>query len=309
MSESLILIDGWDVTIPAAAEQSRQSMLSLLESVDVEGQLPANGTGQCLADEIAAAMSQAKAWMAEVERVSKELREPYFQQSKKIKAASDTFVMPLAEVLARLGRKLAEYEAEKKRIEANLERQRQEEAARLRRGEEARQRAAEDERRRQEQAERERLAEIERATLAESNAKRRAELEAEAERERQRQATSDAEREKARLAEQEKLATIDNGGLRYEAPKTEGVSVKVSFEFEITDPLALANFAKQNGRGWINQERFCEAFFKRDITEYINCPGVDLDIPGLAIRRAVATTVKRAKGPRTLNVASTSVSL
>ena len=304
-----MIIDGWQVFIPAAAEQQRQAVLDKLDQVDID-EIPANALGQSIAQEIVEALSEVKRWMAEVETVSKELRTPYFEQAKKIKATSDTFLLPVAQRFAQVDRKLAEYEAEKKRIEIQLERQRQAEADRLRREEEAKQRAAEEERRRQEQAERDRLAEIQRKALEATNAKLKAEAEEIMRAERERQAAAEAQREAERQAERDRLTTVDSQLVKYDAPKTDGVSVKVAYEFDITDPLALLVWCKANGRGWYNPERLADCFFKRDVMEAINSPGFDYaSVPGLTVRKVVSSTVRKAKGPKVVNVSATRVEL
>lgn len=307
-SESLMVLSGWDITIPPSAEQARQEVLNAMAAADLEGEIPQNGLGQGIAGEIAAVMSNVKTWMAEVERVSKALREPYFDHAKKIKATSDVFLMPVAERLAKLGQKLAEFEAEKKRVEIELERQRRAEAERLRREEEERQRQAEAERRRQEQAERDRIELLERDAKKASSEAQRKRLEDEAAEERKRQDEAQTARDNQRLAEQQQLAAIDTGGVRYDAPQTQGVSVKVAYEFEIQDPVALLKWCWDRKPAWINVPRLLESFYKRDITEYLNS-ATDRNIPGLRVYQAVAANVRRQRTPRALTVQSTKTEL
>jgi hypothetical protein len=226
MSDALITLNGWFIDVTSRAEQARADMLAELEAADYDGELPQGAVGQQIASDMVLAIGRSKAFRAEVERVSKELREPYFNHAKKIKATSDLFVAPVAEVEARISQRLAEFEAAKRRIEIELERRRQEEAA--------------------------------------------------------------------------KAGVPVESITHYEAPKTEGVQVKVAYEYEVTDRRAFVEWCWRTGKAFINDI----TFFKRDVMEYINSQDVDRNIPGLRVYQAVGTTVKRAKGPRTLTVQS-----
>lgn len=342
MSQELIVLTAWDVITTPVAEVERQSLLDKLDAADFDGELPANSLGQSIADQMAQALSVVTGWMGALENLSKTLRQPYFEHAKRIKATSDEFMFPLAQRVADLQAKLAEFEAEKKRVEIALERQRQAEAAEARRKEEEIQRQAEAERRRQEQVERERLDAIEReqrrieterqreiqeaarqARMIE-NAQARADAQAkanqlaaeEAERKRlaeiarkqesDRQAAADMQRDQQRQAEQERLVAIDQGGLRYDAPKTEGVRVNVGWEFDITNQRHFAEWCWKTGKTFVREV----VFDKRAMTQWINDPTTDrANLPGLAVRQVIGATVRKAKARPVITVQSSKVEL
>lgn len=296
---ALITTSGWDVTIPSEAEQSRQAVLDVLDAADFDGSIPATELGQSIANEISAALGQCDAFMADVERMSKDLRQPYFEMSKAIKAKGDEFNMPLAVKRRELHNKLAEFEAAKVRAEQHQRELKEREAAQLRREEEARQRAAEEQRQADEKAERDRLAAIQRAALDAQNAKARAECEAAWKAEQARQAQAEADRNAQRDADQQKLAVIERSKeLCFEAPKTAGVAVKVAFDFEVENKEQFAKWCWSSGRGhWIRALEFA----KRDVCEYLNSDDADRNLPGCRVFQALGAAIKKPKN-RTIDV-------
>lgn len=274
-----------------------------------EGPLPVSAIGQEIADDIAQAAGQAKAFLSEYERAAEAARKPYYERFKLMKGASDKAIMEFAEALGQLNSIITDFAREKRIVEERINRQRQEEAQRKLREEQEKARQAELERQRQEQAERDRLAAIERAKLEEKNAARRAELEKQEAEERKRQAEADALREQQRQTELVRMEQVAAVSV-FEAPKTEGVSARVAFEFDITDLNAFTRYCIEQRPHWINPGKLAEAFWKREITAYLNSDAAgDRAIPGLRVFQTMVASVKRAKTPRAITVASTRVEM
>jgi hypothetical protein len=215
--------------------------------------------------------------------------------------------MELSEAIAELHSQLLDFESEKKRVERAINEQREREAAQKRQEEYERQQAAERERLRQEQAERERLAEIRRKSLEAANEKLKAECAAAYAAEQERQREADAKRELERQAEQQRLAAVV--AMPFETPKTEGLNVKVCFEFDVEDPVKFLLWCAANKPHWINISKLSEAFYKREVMEAINIPGNGLSISGVRVFQALGAAVKKTKPSRTMTVQSQRVEL
>lgn len=302
MTQALVLFGSDSPAILPEAQQLIAQWTDFVRSKAVEGPLPVNAMGQSIADDIRDAASKAAAFLSEFERKAKADREPYYERFKQMKLHSDAAIMEFSAAVQDLKDTLKEFEAEKVRIAERINAQREAEARAQREAEAAKQRAAEEQRWREEQAERERLRLIEQAKAAEANAAKRAELEAKAAEERKRQEAAEAERERQRQAEQQRLAAIQ--AERFEAAKTEGVTNKTAFAYEFTNLIQAAIWIATNRPQWINRSRLEDAFFKRDITEFLNSGAEIPEIPGMRIFRALSSTVKKAKGRKVIDVNS-----
>lgn len=304
-SEALIVLNGWDAPVPSpTAHQSRDALLGILELANLAAKIG----NQAAADNAKEAIAQAKLWMDELEKVSKALREPYFNHAKAIKRTSDEFMAQVAMATTELTDKLGEFEKEKIRVREALERQAAEEAERLRKEEEERQRKAEQERQKAEQEEIDRLAKLQADAEAARGKKAKQEAESRLAEEQRKQEEAAAERQQQQEEEAARLAAIAPAPVAYQPERTEGTNVSVQLEYDIVNPRAFAQWCWATGKDeWVREI----AFERRSVMGWLNVQpkdGVPI-VPGLAIRRVVGVAVQKAKKPKIINVAATKVAL
>jgi flagellar biosynthesis GTPase FlhF len=308
MTTALIPFEPQSVTLPPSLLNAIAQWTEFARGSAVDGGIPYNPLGQDLAVEVKDALQKGNTFLADYQRAAEEWRKPDYDRFKAKKAASDKAVMELSEALGELHSQLLDFEREKKQVEERINRQRQEEAAAKLRAEQEAQRKAEEERQRQEQAERERLREIQRKQTEATNARLKAEFEAVAAAERQRQAEAEAQRQRERQAEQQRLEAAANV-VPFEAPKTEGLSTKVVWEYDIEDPVVFLAWCAKERPSWINRTKLAEAFFRREIMEFLNSDGVERDMPGLRVYQALGAKVRAEKRPKMLTVQSRKVEM
>jgi DNA segregation ATPase FtsK/SpoIIIE-like protein len=308
-NSSLIPFEPQSVTLPTSLLDAIAQWTEFARgSAAPGGIIPYNALGQDLAVEVKDALQKGNTFLADYQRAAEEWRKPDHDRWKAKIAASEKAVMELTKALGELHSQLLDFEREKRRVEESINRQRQEEAAAKLRAEQEAQRKAEEERQRQEREEQQRLAEIRRQAEAESNAKRRAELEAQEAAHRKAQAEWEAQRQRERQAEQQRLEAAANV-VPFEAPKTEGLNTKVVWEYDIEDPVVFLAWCARERPSWINRTKLAEAFFRREIMEFLNSDGAERDMPGLRVYQALGAKVRAEKRPKTLTVQSRKVEM
>ncbi len=303
--QALIVLDGWKP--PRMAEAAIEERSELLAALNMLAKVEIK-TPQAAAN-AAEVIGQARRWETDIEEHSKSMRDPFFQHSKKIKACSDEFMLPVLQDRMKVERQLAEWEAEQIRIKQNLERQAKAEADRKRREEEQLIREAEAKRQAEERAEAARLEAIEADKRAAKNAAEKERLARLAEEERQRQIEAQAKRDAEYQSEQRRLVAITPAPVAFEPAKTEGVNSAVAIEFDVTDQQQFAEWCWNTGHAdWVREI----AFEKRLVKTFLDKLPADKplpQIPGLDLRRVVAVNVKKATKQRIRDVATTRVAL
>lgn len=301
MSKALALFDSASIVVSPTLTDAIHEWTEFCRSKACRDGIAVDAMGQDIVTDIASAAAKANAWLAEYQRMADEWRRPDYERFKAKKAASDGAVLQLSEAIAELLSEVRDFEREKVRIERAINEQREREAREKAEAELKRQAEAELERRRQEDEERRRLEDLARAAHNQSDAQAKAALEAKASEERQRQRLAEIERDRARAAEEKRLATVSTVE-KYEAARTEGVTTKIVYEFDVESKEALAMWCWKTGRAWVNDV----TFFRRDILQYLNQDGADRNIPGLRVYQSIGATIKKAKQARAIVVQSSS---
>lgn len=302
---SLIVISGWDPPIIAKeALAERHEITSALALMDVP--IKSAAVAQAAADIIA----QARRFESDIEERSQEVRKPYFDHAKAIKACSDEFQRLVMTSRMKVERQLANWEAEQIRIKQNLERQAREEAERKRREEIEAQRREQQKRDEEAAREQERLRQIRIAAEAAQNANEQRRLQQEAEIERQRIVEATKLRQQQEEQERQRLAAIAPAPVTWEAPKAEGISAGVEVEYDITDDRAFAEWCWRTGReDWVREISFERRSIK-SMCDKIPETGPLPEVPGLSLKRVAAVRVAKAKkAQRALNAVTTMVEM